>query len=81
MEVALRRRQWGLRQWAALYQDLPSRQMKVVVADRSAISTINAETQVAAPAELQPLIDQAVSGMHGKSRSLTKTESAPVVMQ
>lgn len=62
VEAGLRRQQWGLQQWAGLYQDLPSRQTKVLVADRSVISTRNAETQVASPAGLQPLIDQAVAG-------------------
>ena len=62
VEAGLRRRQWGLRQWAELYQDLPSRQTKVLVADRSVISTINAETQVASPPGLQALVDQAVAG-------------------
>ncbi|KAL3138406.1 hypothetical protein ABBQ32_006202 [Trebouxia sp. C0010 RCD-2024] len=63
VEAGLRRQQWGLGQWAGLYQDLPSRQTKVLVADRSVITTTNAETQVAAPAGLQALIDQAVSGV------------------
>lgn len=67
VEAGLRRRQWGLGQWAELYQDLPSRQTKVLVADRSVISTINAETQVASPAGLQALIDQAVAGQHSFS--------------
>ena len=62
VEAALRRRQWGLQQWGQLYQDLPSRQTKVLVADRSIITTSHAETQVAAPAGLQTLIDQAVAG-------------------
>ena len=29
VEAALRRRQWGLSDWANLYIDLPSRQLKV----------------------------------------------------
>lgn len=62
VEAGLRRQQWGLGQWAELYQDLPSRQTKVLVADRSVISTINAETQVSSPPGLQALIDQAVAG-------------------
>ena len=62
VEAGLRRQQWNLGQWAGLYQDLPSRQTKVMVADRSMITTTNAETQVAAPAGLQALIDQAVAG-------------------
>lgn len=35
VEAALRRKGWGLDQWAALYTDLPSRQLKVKVADRT----------------------------------------------
>lgn len=62
VEAALRRRRWDLQQWAELYQDLPSRQSKVQVADRSVISTTNAETQVASPPGLQPLIDASVKG-------------------
>ena len=64
VEAALRRRRWGLQQWAELYQDLPSRQSKVQVADRSVISTTNAETQVASPAGLQHLIIVSVRGEH-----------------
>ena len=62
VEAALRRRQWGLQQWGELYEDLPSRQSKVQVQDRSVISTIKAETCVASPAALQPLIDTSVAG-------------------
>lgn len=63
VEAALRRRGWGLADWAALYTDLPSRQLKVRVADRGAIQTSHAETRVAAPQGLQPLIDAAVAGV------------------
>jgi phosphoacetylglucosamine mutase len=31
VEAALRRKQWGLDEWAALYTDLPSRQLKVML--------------------------------------------------
>ena len=31
VEVALRRKSWSMQQWAALYDDLPSRQLKVRV--------------------------------------------------
>ena len=31
VEVALRRKSWSMQQWAALYTDLPSRQLKVRV--------------------------------------------------
>ncbi|KAI7835556.1 hypothetical protein COHA_010550 [Chlorella ohadii] len=63
VEAALRQRGWGLPQWAALYADLPSRQLKVMVADRAAIVTTDAETRVAEPRGLQAAIDAAVAGV------------------
>ena len=77
VEAGLRRRQWGLGQWAGLYQDLPSRQTKVLVADRSVISTINAETQVASPPGLQALIDQAVVGRQYSSLGMHCAAQCP----
>lgn len=56
---------WGLDRWAALYTDLPSRQLKVTVADRGAIATTDAETRVAQPPGLQAAIDAAVAGVPG----------------
>ena len=34
VEAALSRRQWGLNEWATLYDDLPSRQLKVCLNER-----------------------------------------------
>ena len=65
VESALRRKQWSLEQWEQLYADLPSRQMKVRVADRSVISTSDAERRVAQPAALQQRIDELVAGVAG----------------
>lgn len=68
VEAALRRKGWGLDQWAALYTDLPSRQLKVTVADRAAIVTTDAETRVSQPAGLQAAIDAAVAAVpNGRS--------------
>ncbi|KAK9904678.1 hypothetical protein WJX75_000481 [Coccomyxa subellipsoidea] len=61
VEAALRRKNWGLPEWAALYTDLPSRQLKVKVADRSVVTTSDAETRVVTPSCLQHLIDSAVN--------------------
>lgn len=61
VEAALRRKGWGLSDWAALYTDLPSRQLKVLVADRAVIVTTDAETRVAEPRGLQAAIDAAVA--------------------
>ena len=55
-----RNKGWGLQEWVALYTDLPSRQLKVSVADRSVVETMNAETRVRSPAALQSAIDESV---------------------
>jgi len=47
----------------SLYVDLPSRQLKVVVPDRSIIQTNDNETKVLHPIELQNKIDELVHGM------------------
>eukprot|EP00891_Asterochloris_glomerata_P002729 jgi/Astpho2/2729/fgenesh1_pm.00050_%23_7_t len=60
VEVALRRKSWSMQQWAALYNDLPSRQLKVQVANRAVVKTADAEWKVIHPEGLQASIDQAV---------------------
>ena len=49
---------WDLAKWDALYDDLPSRQTKLAVADRTVITTTADETRATAPAELQPELDR-----------------------
>ena len=60
VEVALKWRQWNLKQWSDMYSDLPSQQRKVVVPDRTAITTTNAERTVTKPDGLQQAIDEIV---------------------
>ncbi|KAK8918238.1 Phosphoacetylglucosamine mutase [Platanthera zijinensis] len=57
VEAVLQYMGWSLQNWIELYDDLPSRQLKVKVADRSAVITTNAETQVLQPYGLQEAID------------------------
>ncbi|XP_020112806.1 phosphoacetylglucosamine mutase isoform X1 [Ananas comosus] len=57
VEAILQSMGWSFKKWSELYHDLPSRQLKVKVADRSAIITANAETQVVKPSGLQEAID------------------------
>lgn len=52
----------SLQEWIGLYTDLPSRQLKLVVADRTAITTTDAERRCVTPAGLQDAIDAAVAG-------------------
>ena len=65
VEAALRRRSWSLSQWSELYTDLPSKQVKVKVADRSVITTTDAERRVAEPKALQDKIDAIVATVPG----------------
>ena len=53
-------RNMRFRDWRAMYHDRPSRQTKLPVADRTAISTNVDETKVLQPESLQAAIDDAV---------------------
>lgn len=53
--VLMQRGGLTLPQWFSYYSDLPSRQLKVVVADRSAIKTTDADRRVSSPQVLQVL--------------------------
>ncbi len=64
VDLLLRYFNWSLQDWdTKLYTDLPSRQLKVSVKDRSIIHCNDNETQATAPATLQPLLEQAMSGV------------------
>ncbi|CAF4198433.1 unnamed protein product [Rotaria sp. Silwood2] len=51
----------NLEKWLHLYNDLPQRQLKVAVKDRTLIQTTDAERRCIAPAPLQDRIDELVS--------------------
>ena len=58
VEGILTHRQWNFEQWATgMYTDLPSRQLKVKVADRGRFQTTNADRQLVKPDGLQAVID------------------------
>jgi phosphoacetylglucosamine mutase len=54
---------WDLSTWAKLYNDMPSKQAKVKVADRTVISTNDNETAAVAPASLQTALQSAMDMM------------------
>jgi len=58
VEAILIRRGWTLEAWDALYADLPSRQTKLAVADRTVVKVTSDETKTTAPEVLQPELDQ-----------------------
>ncbi|GFP99631.1 phosphoacetylglucosamine mutase [Phtheirospermum japonicum] len=57
VEAILQHMGWSIHKWNELYQDLPSRQLKVKVADRTAVITENAETVVVRPVGIQEAIN------------------------
>jgi len=63
VEAILRVRGWGLEQWDALYTDLPSRQMKLPVADRSVVQCSPDETRALEPQGLQATLDEAMAAV------------------
>lgn len=60
VEVVLQYMGWSVQEWNSIYTDLPSRQLKVKVQDRTLIKTTNAETRVTHPPGLQAAIDREV---------------------
>eukprot|EP00850_Spirogloea_muscicola_P016611 SM000136S00157 [mRNA] locus=s136:49310:51741:- [translate_table: standard] len=61
VEAALAARQWSLVDWDAMYDDLPSRQLKVRVTDRRQVVTTPEETCVLRPPGLQAAIDAEIA--------------------
>ncbi|XP_074640433.1 phosphoacetylglucosamine mutase-like [Tubulanus polymorphus] len=61
VETILHARGWSIVDWEKLYNDLPNKQLKVKVKDRTVISTTDAERKCITPANLQNVIDILVS--------------------
>ena len=71
---------WSIEEWDRLYEDLPSRQCKVQVRDRTVIETNDSESRATAPPNLQPALDAAMAASGGgRSRCFVRpsgTENA-----
>ena len=52
---------FNLERWLKLYDDLPQRQLKVAVRDRTLITTTDAERRCVTPSGLQDAIDHIVT--------------------
>ncbi|CAN7005692.1 unnamed protein product [Brassica rapa subsp. trilocularis] len=57
VEVVLRHMGWSVQKWNELYKDLPSRQVKVEVPDRTAVVTTSEETEALKPLGIQDAIN------------------------
>eukprot|EP00934_Nitzschia_sp_Nitz4_P006227 Nitzschia sp. Nitz4//scaffold18_size181773//67486//69171//NITZ4_001914-RA/size181773-processed-gene-0.48-mRNA-1//-1//CDS//3329540008//6217//frame0 len=65
VDALLRALEWDLSDWDRLYQDFPSRQMKVQVKDRTVIQCNANETQALAPTGLQDALSAAAAAIPG----------------
>ncbi|KAG1655668.1 hypothetical protein FOA52_011796 [Chlamydomonas sp. UWO 241] len=72
VEAVLRRKGWGLEEWASQYKELPSRMTKLKVSDRSAITMADAERRCVTPEGLQGAIDAVVAQFPHGSRSFVR---------
>ena len=61
VDALLQNKSWTLQEWNSLYDDFPSRQLKISVKDRSVVKCNGNETRCLMPAALQPALDQLMS--------------------
>ncbi|XP_019090063.1 PREDICTED: phosphoacetylglucosamine mutase-like, partial [Camelina sativa] len=60
VEVILQHIGWSIQKWNELYKDLPSRQIKVEVPDRTAVVTTSQETEALRPLGIQDAINSEI---------------------
>ncbi|KII93758.1 hypothetical protein PLICRDRAFT_152796 [Plicaturopsis crispa FD-325 SS-3] len=65
VEVVLAHKSYGGAEWDSLYADLPNRLVKVVVGDRNAFKTVDAERRLVSPPGLQDKIEDLVRRYEG----------------
>ena len=80
VEAILGKKEWDLTTWDRCYQDLPNRQRKVQVKDRTVIATTDAETKTTSPPGLQEEIDKLVAKVK-KGRSFVRPSGTEDVVR
>jgi phosphoacetylglucosamine mutase len=80
VEAILSKKEWDLPTWDKCYQDLPNRQRKVQVKDRTVIVTTDAETKTTSPQGLQGEIDTLVAKVK-KGRSFVRPSGTEDVVR
>ena len=71
VEVILAHKGWGLKEWVSTYTDIPSRLVRVEVADRSIFKAYDAERKLESPTGLQAQIDT-LQARYNKGRSFAR---------
>ncbi|XP_059441830.1 phosphoacetylglucosamine mutase-like [Corylus avellana] len=80
VEAILQHMGWSIQRWSELYKDLPSRQLKVKVVDRTAVITANAETMVVRPLGIQEAIN-AETAKYPRGRSFIRPSGTEDVIR
>lgn len=80
VEVILQHMGWSIHRWTELYRDLPSRQLKVKVVDRTAVVTANAETVAVRPPGIQEAIN-AETAKYPQGRSFIRPSGTEDVIR
>ena len=71
---------WDVKRWNGMYEDLPSRQTKVKVADRTKVITVPDETRLVEPMQLQNKIDSLVASRE-KGRAFVRPSGTEDVVR
>lgn len=80
VETILLAKGWDLRDWAGQYQDLPNRQLKVLVRDRTVVTTTDAERVCVTPNGLQEEINCLV-GKYERGRAFVRPSGTEDVVR
>lgn len=80
VEAILAHKGWTLKEWLGTYTDLPSRLVRVEVADRSIFKTYDAERKLESPPGLQAQID-ALQSRYNKGRSFARASGTEDVVR
>ncbi|KAL3941129.1 MAG: hypothetical protein SGBAC_004468 [Bacillariaceae sp.] len=81
VDALLQHLDWTINDWAEkLYTDLPSRQLKVSVKDRSVVKCNDNETKCLQPTSLQPALDQLMNDIDG-SRTFCRASGTENVVR
>lgn len=80
VETILYEKGWSLEEWGAAYIDLPNRQRKVTIKDRTVIKTTDSERKTTAPEGLQEEIDNLVAA-YKSARSFVRPSGTEDVVR
>lgn len=80
VETILLDKGWSMSDWANQYQDLPNRQLKVLVKDRTVISTTDAERVCVTPNGLQEEIN-CLAGKYSRGRAFVRPSGTEDVVR